>query len=114
MYTQIKEQTQAFIKGFRSIVNPEWLSMFSTPELQKLISGDTTDIDLEDLRKHTQYYGGFHNNHKVVSWLWDILLKDFTPNERSLFLKVQRYLLFTEGLLREIQKMHLFFTLKMN
>ncbi|XP_064648502.1 ubiquitin-protein ligase E3B-like isoform X2 [Lineus longissimus] len=87
MYTQIKDQTQAFIKGFRSIVNPEWLSMFSTPELQKLISGDTTDIDLEDLRKHTQYYGGFHNNHKVVSWLWDILLKDFTPTERSLFLK---------------------------
>eukprot|EP00064_Thunnus_orientalis_P008275 superscaffoldBa00000975_g8298 len=32
MHTQIKEQTAAFIRGFRSIINPEWLHMFSTPE----------------------------------------------------------------------------------
>lgn len=50
MHTQIKEQTRAFIQGFRSIVNYDWLRMFSTPEVQKLISGDTVDIDLSDLR----------------------------------------------------------------
>ncbi len=50
MRVQIKEQTIAFIRGFKSIVNPEWLIMFSTPELQKLISGETGDVDLEDLR----------------------------------------------------------------
>ncbi|VVC89707.1 unnamed protein product [Leptidea sinapis] len=33
MHTQIKEQTNAFIKGFRAIINPEWLSLFSTPEV---------------------------------------------------------------------------------
>lgn len=33
MHTQIKDQTAAFIKGFRSIINPEWLSLFSTPEV---------------------------------------------------------------------------------
>jgi len=87
MHTQIREQTRAFIQGFRSIVNYDWLRMFSTPEVQKLISGDTVDIDLSDLRKHTQYYGGFHNNHRVVSWLWDILEKDFTEKERGQFLK---------------------------
>jgi ubiquitin-protein ligase E3 B len=47
---QIKEQTLAFIHGFRSIVSMEWLQMFSAPELQKLISGESGDIDLEDLR----------------------------------------------------------------
>ncbi|XP_074641839.1 ubiquitin-protein ligase E3B-like [Tubulanus polymorphus] len=87
MYKQIKEQTQAFIRGFKGIINPDWLSMFSTPELQMLISGEATDVDLEDLRKYTQYYGGFHNNHKVINWLWDILEKQFTAQERSLFLK---------------------------
>ncbi|ELT93611.1 hypothetical protein CAPTEDRAFT_162148 [Capitella teleta] len=87
MHSQIKDQTSAFIKGFRAIINPDWLAMFSTNELQKLISGDNADVDLDDLRKHTQYYGGFHNNHRVVSWLWDILDKDFNPKERSLFLK---------------------------
>ena len=39
-------------------------------------------------RKHTQYYGGFHNNHRVVNWLWDVLEREFTPQERSQFLKV--------------------------
>lgn len=87
MRVLIKEQSNAFIHGFKSIISSEWLEMFSAPELQKLISGDTTDIDLEDLRKHTQYYGGFHNSHRVIGWLWDILENDFTPHERSLFLK---------------------------
>lgn len=87
MHTQITEQTTAFIRGFRSIVSPEWLTLFSTPELQRLISGDTAPLDLRDLRKHTQYYGGFHDSHRVVVWLWDILAKDFTEEERKLFLK---------------------------
>jgi hypothetical protein len=58
MHTQICEQTSAFIRGFRSIINPDWLSLFSTPELQRLISGDTRPLDLKDLRRNTQYYGG--------------------------------------------------------
>ncbi|KAL5016325.1 hypothetical protein ScPMuIL_005914 [Solemya velum] len=87
MYRQIKDQTAAFIRGFKTFVNPDWLVMFSAPELQKLISGDNTDVDIEDLRKHTQYYGGYHTNHKVIGWLWDILEHDFNPVERSLFLK---------------------------
>jgi len=33
MHTQIKDQTAAFIRGFRSLINPDWLSLFSTPEV---------------------------------------------------------------------------------
>nr|CAD7456022.1 unnamed protein product [Timema tahoe] len=87
MHTQIKDQTAAFIKGFRAIINPEWLSLFSTPELQRLVSGDNIPLDLRDLRRHTQYYGGFHDSHRVVCWLWDILDKDFNDEEKRLFLK---------------------------
>lgn len=57
MHTQIKEQTAAFIRGFRSIINPEWLHMFSTPEVQRLISGDNAEIDLDDLKY--VYFGPF-------------------------------------------------------
>jgi ubiquitin-protein ligase E3 B len=53
-----------------------------------LISGTTEDIDISDLRKHTNYYGGFHNQHRVINWLWDVLENDFDANERRLFLKV--------------------------
>ncbi|GAA6081041.1 ubiquitin-protein ligase E3B isoform X1 [Tachysurus ichikawai] len=87
MQTQIKEQTGAFIRGFRSIICPEWLHVFSTPEVQRLISGDNAEIDLDDLKKHTVYYGGFHSSHRVIIWLWDILSSDFTPDERAMFLK---------------------------
>ncbi|XP_069788822.1 ubiquitin-protein ligase E3B isoform X2 [Narcine bancroftii] len=87
MHTQVKDQTVAFIRGFRSIINPEWLHMFSTPEVQRLIAGDNAEIDLEDLKKHTVYYGGFHGSHRVIAWLWDILAHDFTGEERAMFLK---------------------------
>jgi len=50
MRVQIREQSSAFIRGFKSIVCSDWLDMFSTPELQKLISGDAADVDIEDLR----------------------------------------------------------------
>ncbi|ESO98574.1 hypothetical protein LOTGIDRAFT_201597 [Lottia gigantea] len=87
MYRQIRDQTNAFIRGFKTVINKDWLHIFSAPEFQKLISGDNTDMDIEDLRRHTQYYGGYHNNHRVINWLWDILDKDFKDAEKSLFLK---------------------------
>ncbi|VDQ03767.1 unnamed protein product [Trichobilharzia regenti] len=76
MYKQIRSQTASFIRGFYSILNPDWLAMFSPPELQTLISGDCGSMDIDDL-----------NNHRVIRWLWDILRRDFDDRERSLFLK---------------------------
>jgi len=87
MRTQIKNQVAAFVKGFRSIISPDWLSLFSSPEVIRLISGDNAPLDLKDLRKHTHYYGGFHDNHRVIIWLWDILERDFEIRDRALFLK---------------------------
>ncbi|KAK2710457.1 hypothetical protein QYM36_011849 [Artemia franciscana] len=85
--TQIKDQTQAFLRGFRTVVNPEWLALFSCTELQRLISGDTTGIDFKDLRRNTHYYGGFHDSHRVIQWLWDIVEKELTEVEQRKFLK---------------------------
>ena len=50
MSTQIKKQTDAFIKGFNFLIDPSLIQCFSAQELQKLISGDQADIDVEDLR----------------------------------------------------------------
>ena len=38
-------------------------------------------------RKHVQYFGGFHSNHRVIQWLWEVLENDFSREERRLFLK---------------------------
>eukprot|EP00095_Tigriopus_kingsejongensis_P002315 snap_masked-scaffold347_size200506-processed-gene-0.2 protein:Tk02315 transcript:snap_masked-scaffold347_size200506-processed-gene-0.2-mRNA-1 annotation:"ubiquitin-protein ligase e3b isoform x1" len=87
MHFQIKDQLAAFKKGFSFVIKPDWLHLFSTPEVQRLISGDSAPLDLKDLRKHTHYYGGFHDSHRVIIWLWDILEKDFNAQERSAFLR---------------------------
>lgn len=50
MCTQIKEQTCAFMKGFHSIISTSLIQCFSPQELQKLISGDQVEIDVDDLR----------------------------------------------------------------
>jgi ubiquitin-protein ligase E3 B len=67
-------------------------SLVTDLQLQRLISGDTAPLDLRDLRRHTHYYGGFHDSHRVICWLWDILDKDFNDDERRLFLKVTTFL----------------------
>eukprot|EP00795_Rhopilema_esculentum_P015545 gene15545-6809_t len=87
MYTHIKDLTAAFSRGFRSIVNLEWLSIFSPPEFQRLISGDTGVIDFVDLKGCTLYYGGYHPGHPVILWLWDVLQNDFSEVEKKQFLK---------------------------
>jgi ubiquitin-protein ligase E3 B len=87
MHTQIKKQVAAFARGFKTLISPEWLNLFSPPEVIRLISGDNSPLDLKDLRKHTHYFGGFHDSHRIVAWLWDILEKDFDVRERAAFLK---------------------------
>ncbi len=49
-YTRIKNQIKMFTEGFKTLMKPEWVNMFSVPELQQLISGESADIDLEDLK----------------------------------------------------------------
>lgn len=87
MHSQIQEQAAAFRRGFRALVSPDWLTLFSTPELQRLIAGDNAPVDLHDLRRHTKYFGGFHSGHRLVGWLWDVLERDFSAEEHRLFLK---------------------------
>lgn len=87
IHTQIKEVSAAFISGFYSIISPEWLSIFSSAELQHLISGDSGKIDLNDLRNNCRYFGGYHSSHPAIIWLWDILINDFTLAEKKSFLK---------------------------
>ncbi|ETN82124.1 HECT-domain protein [Necator americanus] len=87
VFSQTKQQCRAFVAGAQSVLNPAWLFLFAPHELQFIISGYTSDIDMADLKKHVQYYGGFHGSHRLIKWLWEIVEKDFTPDERRLFLK---------------------------
>lgn len=73
MNTQIKEQSEAFLKGFSEIVSPQYIRLFSHEELQLLISGKRGKIDLDDLRRHTKYSGGYSEETMVIKWFWQAM-----------------------------------------
>ena len=85
------QQTQAFLKGLGDIIKPSWLSMFNQSELQTLIGGDASDVDVEDLRRNT-LYGGVYLigddglEHPTVQLFWKVL-KDLTDSDRRKVLK---------------------------
>ena len=65
---EISAQTKAFLSGFRELIPAEWLRMFSSFELQLLISGEQKPIDIDEMRKHINYGGGYSGMHnKLIS-----------------------------------------------
>lgn len=73
-------QTNAFLQGLGQIIQPSWLSMFNQTELQTLVSGDSGDIDVADLRRNTLYGGVYtigddKEEHPTVKLFWDVMEK---------------------------------------
>ncbi|SCU81944.1 LADA_0C01992g1_1 [Lachancea dasiensis] len=77
--------TRSFTGGLYTIVPPHWLEMFSSIELQMLISGGGKDIDLTDLHKHTEY-GDYSEQDQTIKDFWSILA-DFDSQDRLKFVK---------------------------
>lgn len=71
-------QTNAFLQGLGQIIQPAWLSMFNQTELQTLVSGERGDIDVEDLRRNTQYGGVYtigddNEEHLTIKLFWKVM-----------------------------------------
>lgn len=84
-------QTRAFLRGLGTMIQPSWLSMFNQSELQTLISGTRTQIDVEDLRRNTIYGGTYvigddGLEHPTIQLFWQIM-KDISDDERRAVLK---------------------------
>lgn len=56
-FDQIRQHCASFREGVAHVIKLEWLQMFSSQELQVLISGAAIPIDIADLRRHTNYSG---------------------------------------------------------
>lgn len=84
-------QTTAFLRGLSTMVQPSWLSMFNHSELQTLVSGTRTSIDVEDLRRNTIYGGTYvigddGLEHPTIQLFWKIM-KEISDEERRAVLK---------------------------
>lgn len=84
-------QTTAFLRGLSTMIQPSWLSMFNQSELQTLIGGTSTFIDIEDLRRNTIYGGTYvigddGQEHPTVQLFWKTM-KELSDGERRAVLK---------------------------
>ncbi|TQS32619.1 hypothetical protein Golomagni_07061, partial [Golovinomyces magnicellulatus] len=84
-------QTAAFLRGLGAIIRPSWLSMFNQLELQHLVGGDSSEIDIEDLRQNTLYSGLYEigtdgKEHPTIQMFWKAV-ETFDDADRRNLLK---------------------------
>lgn len=60
--------------------------MFSNHEVQVLISGAEVPVDIEDLRNHTNYVGGYSPEDPSIELFWTVV-NDFTDEQKTKLLK---------------------------
>ena len=81
----------AFLRGFFELVRPGWVACFNEWELQALISGcdlGEGGVDVDDMRAHTGYAGGYHDEgHPVVDAFWRVVAS-LAPAQQRALLKV--------------------------
>jgi len=80
----IRKQIDAFLEGFREMIDTRLLSIFNEQELELLICG-LPDIDYNDLKANTEYKG-FNPSSEVISWFWQIV-EDMTQEEKALLVQ---------------------------
>ncbi|XP_065863879.1 E3 ubiquitin-protein ligase UPL6 isoform X2 [Euphorbia lathyris] len=83
---QIRQQSSHFLRGFQQLIQKDWIDMFNEHELQLLISGSLESLDVDDLRRNTNYAGGYHSDHYVIEMFWEVV-KGFTLENQKKFLK---------------------------
>lgn len=78
-------QTKYFLSGLYEIISSTWLSMFDSHELQMLISGGTSDVDIGDWKENVEYHGFFESDVTIVHF-WEVVA-EMTAEERFKLIK---------------------------
>ena len=81
---QIRVQSAAFVDGFRAMVRPSTLKLFTPAELGLLISGSGGGVDVDDLARSSRYMGGYDADHPVIQRLWRVTRHMSKENQRKL------------------------------
>lgn len=80
----IRDQIDAFLKGFYEIIPKETIQIFNEKELELLISG-MPEIDVDDWKNNTEYRG-YTSNCVQIQWFWRAV-RSFTQNQRASLLQ---------------------------
>ncbi|CAH8645663.1 unnamed protein product [Heterobilharzia americana] len=83
---KIYPHVKAFIMGLNDIIPINWLRLFDAEELQTLISGADSVIDVNDLKQHTLYVGNSLAYTETVDSFWHVL-QNFSEADKRSFLR---------------------------
>eukprot|EP00455_Lapot_gusevi_P020847 TRINITY_DN22014_c0_g1_i1.p1 TRINITY_DN22014_c0_g1~~TRINITY_DN22014_c0_g1_i1.p1 ORF type:complete len:161 (+),score=30.71 TRINITY_DN22014_c0_g1_i1:177-659(+) len=83
MTTEIKQQIDAFLEGFRELVPLDLISIFNEQEMELLTCG-LPEIEINDLRANAEYRG-YTEGSEVIQWFWKIV-EEFDREEKALLL----------------------------
>ncbi|EXJ88976.1 E3 ubiquitin-protein ligase HUWE1 [Capronia epimyces CBS 606.96] len=82
--TSVKDQLEAFVRGFHDIIPAELIAIFDEQELELLISG-LPEIDVDDWKAHTEYHNYTANSPQVI-WFWRVV-RNMSNEERAKLLQ---------------------------
>ncbi|KAE9406832.1 HECT-domain-containing protein [Gymnopus androsaceus JB14] len=83
---QIKSQSEAFFEGLSEMIEPKWIRMFNQQELQILLGGVNSPIDLDDLRANTSYGGLYDSSEPTIVAFWNVV-NTFDQEQRRALLR---------------------------
>ena len=78
-------QLLAIRRGFNTVVPERALRLFTATEVDELVSGSPL-IDLDLLKAHTRYSGGYREGDAAIKYFWRAM-ESFTNEERIKFIK---------------------------
>ena len=83
--TEFAPQIDALCRGLASIIPYDFLSIFTSEQLEVLITG-SPEIDLQLLKEKTEYRGNVNVRDRHIQLFWDAL-EGFTSEERTAFVQ---------------------------
>lgn len=90
---RIREHVSFFVRGMRSVFDEEYFSIFFPDEIEMLISGGKSEIDIDDLQRSVRYDNWNFNDQAQKEYMmhfWSIVRG--MPNEQK-----EKLLMFATG-----------------
>jgi len=81
--SSIQKQFTAFAQGFKAVLAGDPLELFRAEELELLICGEKTELNLQDLEKGCKYVG-WTATSIPVRYFWSIVHKFTSEQKRKL------------------------------
>ena len=78
-------QLRALHKGFSAVVPEALTALFPWQDFQQRLCG-RAEVDLDLLRRHTEYSAGVDSKAPYISWFWEVL-NEFDHEDRRKFIK---------------------------